>query len=77
MNNKKQIKDFPRKLSYLIWRDGLRKKELAERLGVSNTHISMLLSGRNKPSPALLFALAEECKISLDWLTDGEIKHEP
>jgi transcriptional regulator with XRE-family HTH domain len=44
----------------------------ADRLAVSQSHISLLLSGKNKPSRMLLKLASLEFGINLDWLEKGE-----
>lgn len=48
------------------------KGEFAEKIGISRTQLSNLLSGRTPPSRLLLKRLADICGISESWLATGE-----
>lgn len=38
---------------------GVKQKDLAEHLGISATHLSLIESDRSKPSPALIKSIAD------------------
>ncbi|MDL2327583.1 helix-turn-helix domain-containing protein [Ruminococcaceae bacterium OttesenSCG-928-A11] len=58
------------KLTRLDWE--LNQVEFANRLGVTNAHISKIEKGKTTPSSALIKLICKEYKISERWLTTGE-----
>jgi len=48
---------------------GLRQKELAERLGVSQNYLSLLENNKREPSPRLLRRLADVLDVPVSLLT--------
>jgi len=50
----------------------LSQKEFAEKLDISQTHLSKIEAGQRMPSIALLGRLGEECHVSLDYILTGE-----
>lgn len=49
----------PAALQWALDKSGLKQKELAERIGKSQGHVSDLLSGRRSAPPSLLGQIAE------------------
>jgi len=50
---------------------GLNQKEFAERLGVTNAHISRMEKGITTPSEALMKLMCKEFEINIEWLKSG------
>jgi ribosome-binding protein aMBF1 (putative translation factor) len=55
-----------------VWREnrGISRKQLAEATGVSAAYLSQIESGKKKPSPEVLAAIAHELGLSLDDIID-------
>lgn len=51
----------------------IKQGELAERLNISNNHISSIENGREKPSLDILLKICEELKVTPDYLLLGNI----
>lgn len=55
---------------------GLNQRQVAERLGISNTTVSMWETGKSLPRGGLLPKLAALYRCTVDELLDGERKYE-
>ncbi|MEG1758619.1 MAG: helix-turn-helix domain-containing protein [Oscillospiraceae bacterium] len=62
---------FSKTLIQLRNRDNLTQEELARRIGVSKSHISMLENDKRKPSFESLEAIADYFNVNMDFLTTG------
>lgn len=51
----------------------IRQSEFAEKLDISNNHISSIENGREKPSLDILLRICEELKVTPDYLLLGSI----
>lgn len=51
----------------------IKQSELAEKLDISNNHISSIENGREKPSLDILLKICEELKVTPDYLLLGNI----
>lgn len=51
---------------------GLKKKDLASRLGIKQTKLSEVLSGKSKPTETLIASLCREYPISGNWIIFGK-----
>jgi transcriptional regulator with XRE-family HTH domain len=61
------------RLKLLILSLGIKKIEFAERVGVSPSYVSMLLSGKkSSPSDRFYAAAAREFHVNTSWLRSGE-----
>jgi transcriptional regulator with XRE-family HTH domain len=65
-----ELRERVRLLLALIWSDNQR--EMARSLGLSQTLISLMLSGARRPSRRLLAALASHLKVNAAWLQSGK-----
>ncbi len=64
---------FVDRIRLIITENGLKQKELAEKLGVSPSYISGLLSERNKTvSPSLAEVIENRLGYSAQWVLSGE-----
>ena len=63
---------FSDMLSFLRRREGLSQQELAEKLGLAKSTISMYESGSRKPSFEILEAIADYFNISMDTLMGSD-----
>lgn len=60
--------DFALRLDHLCQNTGMRRKEIAKRIGVSNTTLSSYTNGRCEPSIWVLDRLANVLDVSTDEL---------
>lgn len=51
----------------------MKQSELAEKLDISNNHISSIENGREKPSLEILLGICEELKVTPDFLLLGNM----
>lgn len=51
----------------------IKQSELAEKLDISNNHISSIENGREKPSLDILLRICEELKVTPDFLLLGNM----
>lgn len=63
---------FADMLSYLRRREGLSQQELAEKLGLAKSTISMYEKGARKPSFEMLEAIADYFNINMDTLVGND-----
>ena len=66
------MKDFPIALRQLRKQAGMSQPELAEKLGVSRSAISMYECGTREPNFAMLEAIADLFKVDMNTLTGTE-----
>lgn len=59
---------FAKRLNELIEGSGLKKKEIAEMVGISAPTLSHYLSGNNEPRADVLVKLANYFGVSVGWL---------
>lgn len=59
----------PDRLTQALSVRGFSATELAARIGVTNTTVSRWRTGNQAPSPAMVEAMAEELRVSPEWLT--------
>lgn len=59
---------FQVRLSQVMAHDGIDKKHLAERLGITYQAVSQFLSGKAKPTLQTAVKIAKALDVSLDWL---------
>lgn len=50
----------------------LTMKEFGAKIGIKNSSVSLLESGKNSPSDRTVLAICREFKVSEDWLRTGE-----
>lgn len=51
----------------------IKQSELAEKLNISNNHMSSIENGREKPSLDILIRICEELKVTPDYLLLGNM----
>ena len=67
------MEDFTKKLKLLLENEGLTASKFAEKIGVQRSSVSLVLSGRNKPSLDFILKINKSIKsVSLDWLLNNE-----
>jgi DNA-binding XRE family transcriptional regulator len=56
-----------------VWREhrGMSRKRLAEASGLSTSYLSQVESGKRKPSPEALAAIAKELRLTPDDIVDS------
>lgn len=64
--------DFGARLRELRQRLNLTQAELANKLGVSQSYVSDLERGKEKPSDTLLYLIAALFHVRLEWLIEGK-----
>ena len=65
---------FGFRIAMLRRQRGLSQAELARRLHISASAVGMYEQGRREPSLDLVVALAEELRVSTDFLLKGKIQ---
>ena len=60
------------RLSEIIEKTGVLKKEFAEKIGVSTGNLSDWLKGRSEPSAKVLTRICELYHVNINWLLTGK-----
>ena len=61
------------RIAQIIQREELTAAQFAEKIGISASSLSHILSGRNNPSLEVVMKIHKACNdVSLDWLLYGE-----
>lgn len=68
---------YPDKMRQLCALRRLDQATLAERVGISRSTISRILSGVQEPKLRLAWKLAQELEVSLDFLADDSAEQSP
>ena len=63
---------FSKRLKILLFVNGMKQVELAEKLGLTTNGVSSLVRGRYYPSCETLVKLKEIFGCSIDYLLEGE-----
>ncbi|MDO5785884.1 MAG: helix-turn-helix transcriptional regulator [Eubacteriales bacterium] len=63
---------FSERLIEIIEDSGLKKTEFAERINVSQPHVSRMCSGETQPSNRTVKAICKEFNVSEEWLLYGK-----
>lgn len=69
MEKEKLLSIFPERLREAVTMSGLSYRELADKLGVNKSTVSMYLHGKALPSLEIIVSVAEITDVSLDFLT--------
>jgi transcriptional regulator with XRE-family HTH domain len=72
MSNKKLHIDTGRRIRTVRLRSGLTQKDFARTLGIKQSWVSDLESGKSAPTELLLLAIEYRYKISAHWILTGE-----
>jgi transcriptional regulator with XRE-family HTH domain len=67
------LEKFPQKLQYLRERCGLSQRQLAKHLGIVNSHVGHLESGKRKPGAELVIKIADFFSVPIDVLMRDEL----
>ncbi len=70
------MKRFGEKLRYLRQRDDLTMKQLADKLGVSDSYVSQMQTGDKVPNVAMLVKIADVFNVTLDQLARDDLEIE-
>lgn len=70
------MNDFKSMLKYLRNRDGLSQEELAKKLGVAKSTVSMYEVGKREPNFEMLEAIADTFNVDINFLL-GKADEEP
>lgn len=65
------------RLALIKERKGIRNRDIAQALGITDASVSQFCSGRTQPSSQTIDQIAEKFNINADWLRTGEGKPEP
>ncbi len=61
------------RIAQIVQKEGVTAAQFAEKIGISASSLSHILSGRNNPSLEVVMKIHKACDyISLDWLLYGE-----
>ncbi len=69
MEKEKLLSIFPERLREAVTMSGISYRELADKLGVNKSTVSMYLHGKALPSLQIIVSVAEITDVSLDFLT--------
>lgn len=69
MGKEKLLSIFPERLREAVTMSGISYRELADKLGVNKSTVSMYLHGKALPSLEIIVSVAEITDVSLDFLT--------
>ncbi len=69
MEKEKLLSIFPERLREAVTMSGISYRELADKLGVNKSTVSMYLHGKALPSLEIIVSVAEITDVSLDFLT--------
>jgi transcriptional regulator with XRE-family HTH domain len=66
-------KTLAERLKFLLSNSKIRQRDFAERVGFTQSYLSMILNGTKKnPSARFFEAVAHEFTVNPDWLRSGE-----
>ncbi len=68
---------FSKNLKYILKKQNMKNKDLAEKINLSPSAISNYLAGLSRPRTDQLEALASELKVSIDTLLHIDLENEP
>ncbi|WP_455672905.1 helix-turn-helix domain-containing protein [Phocaeicola sp.] len=61
------------RIAQIVQKEGITAAQFADKIGISPSSLSHILSGRNNPSLEVVMKIHKACDyISLDWLLYGE-----
>ena len=61
------------RIAQIVQKEGMTAAQFADKIGISPSSLSHILSGRNNPSLEVVMKIHKACDyISLDWLLYGE-----
>ena len=69
---------FGSRLNVALKAKGMKNKELAKKICVSNSNISKYLHSQHYPNVPILIDIAKELNVSVDWLlglTNGKLEN--
>ncbi len=66
------IQSIGDRMRILLHKHRMTQSELAQKIGVSQSAISQMISGKNQPSSELLTSIAREFNLNCNWLMMGE-----
>ena len=69
MEKEKLLSIFPERLREAVTMSVISYRELADKLGVNKSTVSMYLHGKALPSLEIIVSVAEITDVSLDFLT--------
>ena len=73
----KNCNRFSEKLGQKILQLGLNGQKLARKSDVSDSEISRIMNGKSLPGLENAMALARAVEVSLDYLADDKVDHDP
>lgn len=73
---KKILGCFSKKMVMAREKSNITQKELAEKIGTSNTHVSRYEKGEQAPTLISAKLIADTLNVSLDWLCSEEVEEE-
>ncbi len=67
------LKDIGKKIAFRRRELGLKQSELAEKINISNTHLSNIERGKKPPGFMAFLDICAELKVGPEYLTSGKI----
>lgn len=68
------LKEFGKRIARRRKQFGLKQNALAERLDISNNHMSCIETGKSQPSLVLLYQICNELKVTPDYFILGAMR---
>lgn len=66
------MSDFASRISALLSALGMKQTVFAERLNLSQSYVSCLVSGRNAPSDRTILDICDKFNVNEEWLRTGQ-----
>lgn len=66
------VQNIGDRMRILLHKKRMTQSELAQKIGVSQSAISQMISGKNQPSFELITAISRELDVNCNWLMMGE-----
>lgn len=69
----KQFDTFRENVKHLMISEGITQKELADKIGISESYMSRIMSGCREPSLDVVFSIAKRYKRKVDDIVNKSV----